>query len=255
MIQFNNMFNLDNIYNVNCYEAIKEIPDKSIDLIITDPPYLIEGIHGSGIMRDRNGKQWNYATQIQNNKLDKGIDFSILDEFIRVQKYINIYIYSSRKQLLDYMNYYVNEKKCNFEIIVWGKENPIAFCGTHYLCDKEYCLYFWEQGAKVHIPFERAKTIYLSNTNIYDKKLYKHPTIKPLDQTVNFVLNSSDENDIVLDCFAGSGTTLVACKQLNRHYIGFEINKEYYEIAKDRLNGISQRDRDIEKKGQIRFDL
>lgn len=116
-------------------------------------------------------------------------------------------------------------------------------------------MYFWEQGAKVHIPFERAKTIYMTKTNVADKKLYDHPTIKPLEQISNFVLNSSDENDVVLDCFAGSGTTLVACKELNRHYIGFEINKDYYNIAKDRLNGISQRDRDIEKKGQIRFDL
>lgn len=86
-------YELDNIYNVDCYKAIKEIPDKSIDLIITDPPYLIEGIHGSGIMKDRYGNQWCFANQLQDNKLDKGIDYSILDEFIRIQKKINIYIY------------------------------------------------------------------------------------------------------------------------------------------------------------------
>lgn len=73
--------------------------------------------------------------------------------------------------------------------------------------------------------------------------MFKHPTIKDLNIIKNLVINSSQENEIVLDCFLGSGTTLVAAKELNRHYLGFEINPEYYKIAVDRLNGLSQKDR------------
>ena len=69
--------------------------------------------------------------------------------------------------------------------------------------------------------------------------MYKHPTIKPLELVKRHIQHSTNENDIVLDCFAGSGTTLKACQELNRQYIGFEINEDYYNIAKDRLNNIN----------------
>lgn len=84
-------------------------------------------------------------------------------------------------------------------------------------------------------------TVFESTKNLKDKKLYEHPTIKPLEYIKRMILNSSNENDIVLDPFAGSGTTAIACKELNRNFIGFEINKEYYDIAIDRINGISQK--------------
>ena len=59
-------------------------------------------------------------------------------------------------------------------MLVWAKEDPVSFCGTHYLIDKEYCLYFWEQGAEVHIPYERGKTVFISKKNVFDfiKKHY-----------------------------------------------------------------------------------
>ena len=63
----------------------------------------------------------------------------------------------------------------------------------------------------------------------------------------NLIINSSNENDIVLDCFSGSGTTCVACKELNRRFIGIEIDPEYHKISMDRLNGILAN-------GQISFD-
>lgn len=81
-----------------------------------------------------------------------------------------------------------------------------------------------------------------------DKKHFLHPTIKPLKIIKNIVGNSSKEGDIVLDPFIGSGTTAVACKELGRHYIGFEINPKWVKIAKDRLN---KKDAD----GQIKFFL
>ncbi len=78
--------------------------------------------------------------------------------------------------------------------------------------------------------------MYTQPLNTKDKKLFKHPTIKPLNIIENLVLNSSKENDIILDPFMGSGTTGVACKKHNRKFIGIEINKEFYDIAVDRIN-------------------
>ena len=83
--------------------------------------------------------------------------------------------------------------------------------------------------------YENAKTYYVAPLNQKDKKLYKHPTIKPLELLEKFIKNSSHAGDIILDPFMGSGTTGVACKKLNRDFIGIEIDKDYFEIAKNRI--------------------
>ena len=222
----------------DAYKLIKEIAPSSVDLIITDPPYEIEGIHGSGIVKNR---QISFHKELCAKKLDKGIDYSILEDFVKVLRKINIYIWCSKEQLIPYLDYFVKTKGCNFEILVWAKEDPTPFCGTHYLVDKEFCLYFWEQGAPVHIPFNRCKTVFSSKKNVFDKKDYGHPTIKPIEIIENFILNSSQEDDLVLDCFLGSGTTALAAKHTGRNFIGFEIDEDYYKIATDRLKGINKR--------------
>ena len=87
-----------------------------------------------------------------------------------------------------------------------------------------------------------AKTYVIQGINYTDKKLYKHPTIKPLDIIEKLIRNSSNENGIILDPFMGSGTTGVACVKNKRNFIGIEINKEYYNIARNRIeNEINMR--------------
>ena len=181
---------IDSIYLGDAYELIKQVPDKSIDLIVTDPPYDIKGLHGSGIAKDHAG---TFAQEIEQASLDKGIDLSILDEFRRVMKKVNVYIWCNKEQIKPYLDwFFANVSGCNFEILVWAKENPIPFCGVHCLVDNEYCLYFWEPGAYVDIPFERARTVFLSKKNVSDKKLYGHPTIKPEAIIESLILNSSE---------------------------------------------------------------
>lgn len=75
-------------------------------------------------------------------------------------------------------------------------------------------------------------------TNKADKKEWGHPTIKPLHIIKNFVINSSSVNDMIFDPFVGSGTTCVACKELNRRFIGCEISQKWHETANYRLNNI-----------------
>lgn len=85
----------------------------------------------------------------------------------------------------------------------------------------------------------QKKTYFITPINAKDKKLYQHPTCKPVDILKNFIINSSNENDVVLDPFMGSGSTGVACINTHRNFIGIEINAKYYETAKTRL--ISQK--------------
>lgn len=230
---------LNQIYLGNAYELIKDIPDKSIDLIITDPPYLIEGLHDdSGLLR---GRKHSHNIQLRDNNLGDGIDLKILDEFVRVLKKINIYLWCNKEQIYDYLTYFVKERNCNWEMLIWAKDNPAPFLNGHYLKDKEYCLFFWEKGVKVNPSYKNGKTVMLSKTNVQDKNNYLHPTIKPIEFIEKLIEVSSQRGGVILDPFLGSGTTALAAKHLGRNYIGFEINPKYYKIAKDRLQGINQK--------------
>ena len=229
----------------DAYELIKQVPDKSVDLIVTDPPYLIQGMtvcKTSGVLKDHK-KSFVEELLEDEGRIVAGIDLGVLPEFVRIMKKINIYIWCNKEQIMDYMDFFVKGLGCNFEFLIWAKDDPTPFCGTHYLKDKEYCLYFWESGAKVRIPYERGKTVFRTTKNVADKKLYDHPTIKPLQIISALIENSSEEGDFVLDPFSGSGTTCAAAKELGRKYCGFEISENYWKICVDRLNGITQKDR------------
>ena len=182
----------DEIVQGDAYELIKQVPDKSVDLIVTDPPYQIEGVHqGTGVLRYR---KMGYVDQLMQDgsRIVNGIDNSILDEMCRVMKRINVYLWCNKEQIANYLDYFVAKRGCNFEFIIWCKQNPPPFYGTHYLKDKEYCLYFWETGVKLDIPtFDRGRTVFVTNVNREDKERYVHPTIKPLDIVSRLIENSS----------------------------------------------------------------
>lgn len=226
-------YETNNIYCVDCYEAIKELPNKSIDCIYTDVPYLIDN-HGFGKseLGDRMKKKTNDLKGI-----DKGFDLSILDELVRVLKKINIFIWCSKLQIIDLLNYF-DKLNCRFEILVWIKDNPSPTCNNIWLPDMEYCLYFRESGVPLNDGYELKSKWYSSPTNKSDKDKFEHPTIKPLKLVERHILHATQPNDIVLDCFLGSGTTAVACENTGRQYIGFEKDERWHKIAVDRLNNI-----------------
>lgn len=233
---------VNKIYNEDCLVGLKKIPDNSIDLVVIDPPYDIctkGGKKGSGRLCHDLTKLEN---ELKESNLVNGYDLSILDELIRVMKEINIYIWCNGRQIPTYMKYFVEKLGCKLEIIIWGKTNPMPLYSNKYLGDKEYCLYFRKGGYCKPNSYEDAKTIYLSTLNVKDKQMYGHPTIKPLPLIRKLIRNSSKENEIVLDCFIGSGTTAVASLLENRKFIGFEINKKYYDIALKRISEVNKED-------------
>lgn len=107
-----------------------------------------------------------------------------------------------------------------------------------WLPDIEYCLYFREKGVVYNNGYELKHKWYSSQTNVDDKEKFEHPTIKPLPLVERHLLHTTQPNDIVLDCFIGSGTTAVACKNTGRRFIGFEISEKWAKIANNRLNNI-----------------
>ena len=153
-------------------------------------------------------------------------------------KKINIYIWCNKNQVSSLMKHYEN-LDCNVDLLVWVKSNPIPTANNKYLSDLEYCVFAREKGTPLFGSYETKSKAWLSPANTDDKSLYEHPTIKPLERIKQYIINSSSENDLIFDPFIGSGTTAVAAKELNRHYLGFEIDEKYFKIACDRVNGIS----------------
>lgn len=169
------------------------------------------------------------------DQITEAFDFAILRELDRVMKKRNIYIWCNKLLLPNLFAYYEGSL---FDLIVWHKTNAMPLCGSKYLTDTEYCLYFHEP-LKLNTTYDTAKTHYELPINLADKKKFEHPTIKPMCIIENLITNSSDISNVVFDPFLGSGTTAVAAKNLGREYIGFEINPKYYRIAQDRLNNVS----------------
>lgn len=127
------------------------------------------------------------------------------------------------------------------DMLTWHKTNPTPTCGNKYLSDTEYCLYFREKRVPLFGSYETKRKWYVSALNTDDKRLYGHPTIKPLDFVKNLIGNSAKIGDdgkvpLVLDPFMGSGTTAVASKMLGFDYVGFEIDPSYHAAAVKRLD-------------------
>lgn len=181
---------IDKITLGDSYKLIKELDDKSVDLIVTDPPYLIESTTG-GKKNDLGKSITNINNQLANGVLTEGITNEILDEYMRVMKKPNIYIWCNHKQIPQYLDYFVTKHNCNFDILVWIKSNATPLFSNKYLTDKEYCLYFRKNGYCNPTSYEEAKTWFIEQINIKDKAKFEHPTIKPLKMIERLILNSS----------------------------------------------------------------
>ena len=218
------------LINNDCKISIHDIPDKSVDLIITDPPYEFEKKHHSRGCFGRNNRK--YHEEIDDMR--DGISEELLNEFLRICKKPNIYIFCSKNQLLMFLNF-CEKNDLNFEILTWHKTNPIPTCNNKYLSDTEYIFFFRGKGVKIYGNYNTKKKYFLTNVNKKDKKRYCIPTCKPLEIINNLVENSSLEGDIIFDPFMGSGSVAVSAINNKRKFIGIELDRDIYNIAKNRI--------------------
>ena len=215
---------------VYCLEGMKQLDDKSIDLIQTDPPYKFQA-HGSGFIKKSKKKIFE--------KIDYsfGHDFNplpFLAEIKRILKKMNLYVWTSKDNVPVYLNFAL-DNGYTFHILTWHKQNPMPLWQNTYMPDTEYCIYIREKGTYFNSDlkdYNNYKKFFVTNIG---EEANGHPTPKPIRVIKPSILVSSKPGDIILDCFMGSGTTAVACKQLGRNFIGFEINQEYINITNKRL--------------------
>ena len=220
----------------DCLEILKEIPDKSIDLIITDPPYKFEN-QGGGFYAKNNSTQRLYLDSLKNIKCCEFEPKEFLERIKPKMKKFYGYFFCNKTLVEEYIRF-ARDNKFQYDILVMAKSNPIPAYNNHHLSDLEYIIMIREKGSyfSKHKEIDDYRKFYLTSC-----KKGLHPAEKPIDLLKRFVKVSSKEDDTVLDPFMGSGTTCVAAKELGRKYIGFEIDDKYFNIAKDRLNGFNQK--------------
>jgi len=224
------MLELNKVYNMDCIEGMKKIDDNSVDLVVTDPPYAVLGIN-SGYRQE-----WDIF-----QSFDEYLKFikEIFKEIERVsKKNSHIYIFWSQKYLKEGLEIF-NPKR----VLIWHHPNLAKVTNKMFLWTYDPILYI-KKGKPVFNPlFLQKENVDVFNypkpqSNWKGDNFRFHPTSKPLKLISNFVKISSDENMLVLDPFIGGGTTAVACKQLNRNFIGFEINSQYCEVTNNRLKSM-----------------
>ena len=234
------------LINGDCLEEMKKIPDGSIDLIVTDCPYKI--VSGgctkipfkgetSGILTHRQTeKRTDWVDDVRSGKMFKynDLDFSDwLPDLYRVCKEMShIYIMINSRNLSELQ---IKAKAVGFtfqNLLIWDKGNVTP--NRWYMQGFE-CILMLRKGKAKNINNLGSSNI-LRVPNIIGKKL--HPTEKPPALLEILIANSSLEGETILDPFMGSGTTGVACKNLNRNFVGIEMDSSYYDIAVKRINGV-----------------
>lgn len=210
------------IINDDCINIIKQLPDKCVDLILTDPPYGINESSKNHKSRSKLAKAKDYGRKNWDNKIPEKIYF---DEMMRV----------SKRAIIFGGNYFVEYLKNSSCWIVWDKNN-----GNNDFAD---CELAWTNFTTAVRKYDWTWNGMLQQ-NMKNKDIRIHPTQKPRGLLEKILLDYSKENDLILDCFSGSGTTAVACYNTNRRFICIEKDKEYYEKSLERLK---------ETKSQIRI--
>jgi len=212
----------------DCLEVMKTIPDKSVDLCLTDPPYNI-------------AKDNNFATMgragIDFGEWDKGFDlFSYIDQVSRIlKKNGSFVVFNAWRNLGAIADYAEKQGFDTKDMIRLEKSNPMPRNrDRRYITDYECAIWFVKKGAKW--TFNRQDSKYQRPKFVAGIESGLHPTQKNLGLMQELVKIHSNLGDMVIDPFMGSGTTGEACKNLRRKFIGIEQDVNYFEIAKKRIN-------------------
>ena len=212
----------------DCLELLKEIPDGSVDLIVTDPPYrcISGGRAGkknqpSGILMKNDGKLFEHNDV-------KAAEF--FPELYRVLKdSAHCYVMVNLLNLQEFMAAACQAGFKIHNLLIWKKNN--ATPNKWYMKNCEFTLFLYKGRAKYILNCGSKQCHEFDN--ILGRKL--HPTEKPVELMEYYVLNSSAQNDIVLDPFMGSGTTGEACVITGRRFVGMELDKGYFDTAVQRI--------------------
>lgn len=230
----------DHIFNIDYKNGLNLVPNKSIDLVLTDPPYLF--VPGGG-----KNPRFNLGKMACGSYLNEhmsGFGEEQIEELLnalkpKFKKTYNAYFFCSELQLVFYLRW-AFEHKLRYNVLIWDRQNRMLLSQKFFRSNIDYIVRIYGSGQSLHEP---TVSDGIDKIELYSKiksmpqgDETEHETEKPVQLLKDFINLSSNEGDVVLDPFIGSGSTVVACLETKRHYIGFEINKQIYEMAQARID-------------------
>lgn len=249
-IVYNN--ELTSLVQGNSLEVLKEFESESIDSVITDPPFFLsnDGITcQNGRMVSVNKGDWDKEKDMSMDEFNK----AFLKEIKRILKPDGtLWVFGTMHNIY---NIGYNLQNLEFKIlnnIIWQKSNPAPNLSCRMFThstetiiwakkDKKSKHYFNYDLMKEINGGKQMKDVWTTSTTSKKEKAHgKHPTQKPLEIMDRIILASTKENDLILDCFSGSGSTLVSAYKNNRRSIGIELEDEYIELAKQRVDSLAR---------------
>lgn len=217
--------------NGNTFDIIKTIEDQSVNMILTDPPY------GMDYQSNRRTKSDKFSKISNDNALD-WLDGFVNESYRVLKDDSAMYVFCSWHN--------VDVFKASFErkfklknILVWVKNNHGSGDLKGSYAPKHEFILFMNKGRSI---FRNGRKPDVFECDKVSGSKMVHPTEKPIELLKTFILDSSDENDLIFDPFMGSGTTGIAAKETNRNFFGIELDETYYNIAKNRIDGINNID-------------
>lgn len=221
---------MEGLVRGDCLEVMSSMADGSVDLIVTDPPYKVTSRGGytsaGGMMLD---------SEMRKGRVFKENNIKIKDwlpEIYRVLKESgHCYIMCNNKNLSGFLEAISDSDFHLVKTMVWAKDNKIM--SQAYMSQIEFIL-FLRKGKFVRINNCGCSDL----VQVKNPKNKSHPTEKPVELMEYLISNSSQEGEVVLDMFMGTGSCGVAAKNGNRKFIGIELDEIYFNVAKDRLNEV-----------------
>lgn len=210
---------INSIHNIDCFEGFKLLEDKSINHVFTSPPYN----------RKRNDKYEHHDDIIEDYF---GFLCNVINECLRVSKdyvFFNIMKnYYNKQDVFQLIGTYYDKIQ---EIIIWEKTNPLPANGNNITNAYEFFIIFGDKPLKSNTTYTKN----LLATSINNKTSKEHRAIMKQEVADWFIEKFTQEGDVILDCFMGTGTTVISCINFKRSYIGFEIQPEYFKTINERI--------------------
>jgi len=226
------IMNYDYIEQGDCLELMKRIPDESIDLIVTDPPYLI-----SYKTNRRKDKTHDFCTEIANDDNPELLRGYIKECFRILKNNTAMYMFTSSKTMDFFRAECLDFGFSLKNTIIWVKNSHTAGDLKAQFGQQYEVILLLNKGRK-EFNGKRLTDVWNFDRVVGNRQL--HQNQKPVELIEQCILKHSDEGNVVFDGFLGSGTTAVAAVNTNRHYIGFELDKHYCDIANSRIESAKE---------------
>lgn len=238
------MMPANRLYAMDAIEGLKQLDADSIDLIVTDPPYNIASKNKTTLQRGRivsTMEAWGEWDSMHPFDYDMLIG-TVLAQCWRVLKPGGaLYMFTSTEDNGFFIRYALRRGFVLRSQLAMIKKSPLpSLSKSNWRRAFELCLFVTKGKPKTFNFLSQQELVNLYHYATSERET-RHPTEKPLGLIERIIAVSSDEGDLILDPFAGSGTTLVAAANQGRRWLGFERNEEYVEMARSRLQRAGER--------------